>query len=298
MVFSPSEGYRDRPVSLPCGKCIGCRRDRARAWSIRCVHEAQLHEHNCFVTLTYDNEHLPSDYSVNPHHFQLFMKTLRQDLVKVAASQGKRSINNKPVYPVRYFHVGEYGEQNYRPHYHALLFGIDFPDKVKIRARPHPLFESDVLTRMWGRGRTTLGAVTQETAAYCARYTLKKVTGEAANEHYKRTLVDEDTGECTEVRVKPEYATMSRNPGIGAGWYDRFREDVYPEDTVIHAGKGNRPPRFYDERLREEDPFAYHAMKEKRRKALRELRTDRSPERLKAREESAERTARTVERRL
>ena len=115
IVFSsdtPSDGVYSS-LTLPCGQCIGCRLNYSRNWAIRCVHESSLHEHNCFITLTYNDENLPLNGSLDLKHFQDFMKRLRK----------------KVSVPIRYFHCGEYGSRLQRPHYHLLLFGLDFPDK-------------------------------------------------------------------------------------------------------------------------------------------------------------------------
>mgnify|MGYP000188139432 FL=1 len=200
IVFNKRDGWADLPVTLPCGQCIGCRLERSRQWAIRCVHEASLHNENSFITLTYANEHLPAWNSLDKTTFPKFMKRLRKSL------QDKR---------VRYFHCGEYGDHTGRPHYHALLFGHDFPDKTHWAIRNgNPTWRSQELERLWPFGHSEIGTVTFESAAYCARYITKKVTGHAAREHYE--MVDKHTGELG--RREPEYTTMSRRPGIGKGW--------------------------------------------------------------------------------
>ena len=78
IVFDSSLGFMDMPVEFACGQCIGCRIERSRQWAIRCVHEAQLYEANCFITLTYAPEHLPKNGSLVLEHFQKFMKRLRK----------------------------------------------------------------------------------------------------------------------------------------------------------------------------------------------------------------------------
>lgn len=249
-------------VQVPCGRCIGCRLEHSRQWAIRIMHETMMHVDNCFLTLTYDDDHLPGDGSLKKKHFQDFMKRLRKHL----------------GFKVRYYHCGEYGEQNGRPHYHAVLFGFDVPDgtgrdidesmrsqglyKIKVRDGEFPLFECPFLTRVWGHGMVTMGSVTFESAAYVARYVTKKVTGVAAEEHYRR--VD---AWGNEYFLQAEYATMSRKPGIGAGWFERFGEEVYPCDEVIARGRACKPPRYYDKLLDQKDPSAYEGMKEARRVA-------------------------------
>ena len=113
VVFSFRDGLSDRPCSVPCGRCIGCRLERSRMWAVRCVHEAQLHSRNCFITLTFDDAHLDKSGSLVKRDFVLFMKRLRKRFGRV-----------------RFFHCGEYGSQLSRPHHHACLFGFDFDDRV------------------------------------------------------------------------------------------------------------------------------------------------------------------------
>ena len=227
IVFNPRFGLTDRPISVPCGQCIGCRLERSRQWAVRCVHEASLYENNCFLTLTYDDAHLPSDLSLNLVHFQNFMKRLRKRYGK----------------GIRFFHCGEYGENFGRPHYHAIIFNFDLPDRVLWSQRDGVnLYSSDILRSLWPYGFSSVGDVTFESAAYVARYVIKKVTGANADDHY--SFVDELTGQV--FTRCPEYTTMSRRPGIGKGWIDKFLPDVFPGDFVVINGVKCRPPRFYD----------------------------------------------------
>lgn len=145
---------------------------------------------------------------------------------------------------------GEYGDQSGRPHYHAIVFGLDFADKRKIGK---DLFESRDLSRIWSFGIASIGEVTFESAAYVARYSLKKITGDAAEAHYSR--VDLETGEV--YQITPEFAHMSLKPGIGAGWLRKYVDNTYPRDYVIVRGKKSKPPRYYDKLLEELDPDKY-----------------------------------------
>lgn len=266
VVFDKSESCGAR-IQLPCGQCIGCRLERSRQWAVRCMHEASLHDENSFITLTYADEHLPSDGSLQKKDFQDFMKRLRW-------RYRDRSI--------RYFQCGEYGEQLARPHYHACLFGFDFPDKVlwKRSAGGVRLWTSEVLASLWPFGFSTVGAVTFDSAAYVARYVLKKFNGEDAAEHYAR--VNLLTGEL--VVVQPEYVCMSRRPGIARGWIERFRNEVECSDSVVVRGFECKPPRYYDEVSKAADLSAFEVRKSERmRKALVHA-ADQVPERLRVRE--------------
>lgn len=216
-------------IDLPCGRCVGCRLERSRQWAVRCMHEASLYDANAFVTLTYDNEHLPEYNSLDYRHFQLFMKRLRKRFAPTI---------------IRFYMCGEYGDDFSRPHYHACLFNCHFPDKRRLSAASGgaTLYSSDILSSLWPFGFASIGDVTFESAAYVARYVMKKVTGDAAEEHY--TTVDPETGEISS-RV-PEFNKMSLRPGIGAAWFDKYHADVYPRDYVVCRGSESKPPRFYD----------------------------------------------------
>lgn len=245
-MFNVTLGYIDMPVTVPCGQCIGCRLEKSRQWAMRLVHEAQLHEQKCFITLTYDNAHLPQGGTLVKKHFQDFMKRLR-----------------KPYGPgaIRYFHCGEYGEITKRPHYHACLFGTEFIEDKRFHTRNaqgDTIYTSERLESTWGMGFCTIGNFTFETAAYVARYILKKVSGPTAPKHYRQ--VDLTTGETIE-RI-PEYVTMSLKPAISSAWFDAFSADVYPDDFCVMRGKKLPVPRYYDLRLgRMNKPLLEHLKK-------------------------------------
>lgn len=253
------------PVTLPCGQCVGCRLERSRQWAMRCYHEASLFEHNCFITLTFNSQHLPEDMSLDVRDWQLFMKKLRK----------------KYGSGIRFFHCGEYGSHKGRPHYHACLFNFDFPDKKLWQIKNgYPLYRSPSLEELWPYGYSTIGEVTFESAAYVARYIMKKITGEAAEEHYQ--YVDPETGEIFD--RKPEYTTMSRRPGIGKKWFEQFASDVYPSDFVVVNGKKLKPPKYYDGLFEVEDPDAFNKIKGERRKSAKQHIDNNTPERLIIRE--------------
>ena len=263
IVFSSSQGYIDKPVSVPCGQCVGCRLERSRQWAIRCSHEADLYENNCFITLTYSDQNLPDDGSLHVEDFQKFMKRLRK-----FAGEG-----------VRFYHCGEYGERFGRPHYHACIFNFDFNDKYFWRNSPSgfKLFRSDTLEKLWPFGHCEIGTVTFESAAYVARYIMKKVNGDMADEHY----FDPFTG----VYRKPEYTTMSRRPGIGKGWYDKFSSDVFPSDFVVVKGVKMRPPLFYDRQFEIEYPSDFEKIKLGRKLNAKKYVDNNTPDRLSVREQ-------------
>jgi len=213
--------------------------ERARQWAVRCVHETQLHLDNSFITLTYNDEHLPQGSTLVLEDLQKFFKRLRKSL-------GKKKI--------RYFACGEYGDDNNRPHYHAIIFGHDFADKTQIPGQDPPQYISQNLESVWGKGFCQTTSVSFDAAAYVARYSLKKINGQLAKAHYES--VCPTTGEIHD--RTPEFIVMSRqNGGIGKAWLDRFKTDVYPEDFVVQKGRKLSVPRFYDKQLPENELQEY-----------------------------------------
>lgn len=291
IVFNIREAVDDKEVTIQCGQCIGCKLERSRQWAVRCMHEASLHQDNAFITLTFNDQHLPKDNSLNVKIFQDFMKRLRKKYEPKT---------------IRFFHCGEYGQvcetcrksepicrceqfipRIGRPHYHALLFGHDFSDKVHHQTiRGNKLYTSAQLEKLWSFGFSTIGEVNFETAAYVARYITKKITGDKATEHY--TDFDRFTGEI-HAELQPEYTTMSRRPGIGKNWIDKYMGDVYPHDYVVIEKKDTmvkvRPPKYYDTQHELTYPFDHDEIKERRQLAGLKHVENNTYERLRAREE-------------
>lgn len=186
-----------------------------------------MHDDNCFLTLTYDEDNIPDGHTLVKRDLQLFFKRLRK------ARDGQR---------IRYYACGEYGERTWRPHYHVLLFGADFFDaRMRKQSDSGELvrYDSNELWDLWPSGQHSIGGVTFESAAYCARYAMKKRTGPSADEYYGGR--------------QPEFSLMSRRPGIGADWLAKYGNDVYRHDSVICRGVECKPPRYYDIRWTAED---------------------------------------------
>lgn len=139
--------FRKHGFEFPCGQCLVCRLRSQRTWVARILLEQALHADSSFVTLTYDEEHVPADGSVSVREMQLWLKRLR----RVAG------------YPIRYVVVGEYGEKTWRPHYHAALFGCSDPELV---------------LKSWGKGQVLVKGIGPESAAYIVSYVLKRRNNE------------------------------------------------------------------------------------------------------------------------
>lgn len=221
--------YGDRIVPVPCGKCIGCKLDRAKEWSVRCVLESMVHESNSFLTLTYDDAHLPK--RLIKKHLSGFIKRLRA---------------RHPELEIRFFGCGEHGEESGRIHYHCLVFGYDFPDKVFHSKSDlgDSYFTSDELASLWPVGLHLIGDVSLESCSYVARYTVKK----------------------TAATFPDEFILMSRRPGLGYEWFQKNKDRIYLSDHVYGKfGKSHRAkvPTYFD-KLAEKDGIDLATIKEDR----------------------------------
>ena len=211
-------------LSIPCGQCIGCRLEKSRQWAIRCSLESQLYQNSYFLTLTYDDEHLPKSGSLVPDDLQKFLKKLRRYL-EYHGSDKK----------IRFFACGEYGDNFLRPHYHAIIFNLDISDLKRFSTSfsGDIYYTSETINQIWKNGYVIIGEVTFESCAYVARYVTKKMTGSQADFYYEGR--------------QPEFVRMSRRPGIGSAWLDQYKSDVYPHDyIVIRDGIKVKPPKYFD----------------------------------------------------
>jgi hypothetical protein len=292
-------------IQLPCGQCIGCRIDRSRMWAVRCMHEAQWYEEkgkeNLYITLTYNNENLPENANLNYPDFQKFMKRLKKlhqkELIYVPDPQDPElEILVNPEDQIRFYMCGEYGEETQRPHYHALIFGWHPGDLYRWRKNRSGqwLYRSPTLENLWTLGNSEVGAVAFESAAYVARYCMKKVTGQLADDHYTRVNVT--TGEI--YKLTPEFNRMSLKPGIGQRWFDKYNEDLYPHDYAVVSGRKTKIPRFYDKKFEELEPEQFEAIKQARITKALERADDNTPERLAVREKVKEAQLKKLKRTL
>lgn len=318
--YHPIAAYRDHPAgrvelyareqghlyatrtgqhfTVPCGKCSGCRRTSALTWATRCMHEAQRHTHNSYITLTYDEKHLPKDLTLRHRDFQLFIKRLRTALSRmenqaITALQarmldGTDSASSALGYTnrrakIRYYMAGEYGEKYGRPHFHAILFGIDFADRIyhSRTAAGAKIYKSVTLDNLWNKGYASIGDVTFASAAYIARYVMKKRTGDGNRKDYQ--IIDPETGEI--YFRKKEYNQMSRRPGLGKEWFDKHHEDYLFDDKIrLTDGRLVKPPRYYDKQLKRFDRELYEHTKIARQLEQIAHSEESTPERLAVRE--------------
>lgn len=247
-------------LMLPCNKCFGCRLEYSRQWAVRCMHEAKYHDDNCFLTLTYDDENLPYGGTLVKRDLQLFNKRLR-----------------KKVGRYRFYAGGEYGDLGERPHYHMCMFGYRPNDSIQLSKKG--LFTSPLVSQVWGKGFVSFGDLTFESAAYVARYCLKKI-GATNKEDWQR--LDDETGEI--FQLEPPFPLMSRGTGreadkdtvwhrgIGSHFAQSYTSDIYPSDNIIGSGRVlGKPPRYYDKILEQTNEQLYEKVKESRKQKLNDI---------------------------
>lgn len=247
-----------RYSKVPCGKCEECCAARANNWGTRCELEGRYYQQNLFITLTYDDEHLPIYNATTGEHYRglknpidyalrgktyerpnlckkdltLFMKRLNKEAVKKGYSETGKSC--------RYFACGEYGERGFRPHYHVIIFGLQPPDleaaeakKEGQRAIQH--YRSAWIAEKWGMGIVDIEEGNFGSARYVAGYIAKK---------------HKDKGFYDYMGLVAPYNVMSRKPGIGATWWADNREKVYDskyhDKIYLEGGKAVKPPRYFD----------------------------------------------------
>lgn len=246
-------------LQVKCEQCAGCRLARSRHWATRCMHEGQMHKHNCMITLTYNDQNLNPELNLQYRDWQLFIRRLRKLCTAASRAEARGRFHGPAAHllgrETRFYMGGEYGPTTGRPHFHAILFGIDFADRTyhaKTKAG-EKLYTSPTLDKLWGKGFASIGNLTFESAAYIARYIMKKRTGDGNKTDYE--ILNPETGEIH--TRKKEFNNMSRRPGVGSTWISKYKNDVYPEGKVIIRGHKNNAPRYYDKQHKKIDELAH-----------------------------------------
>lgn len=225
--------------------------------------EASSHELNCVLTLTYDDEHLDKDLSLVPSDIRNFFKRLRK--------AGRK---------FRYYQCGEYGSKKQRPHHHVAVFGQDW-HRTRVPWAPtpkgNPQWRDERLEEQWGNGIVSIGHLDASSAAYVAQYVTKKAQqcNDPEGVAYRRT--DPISGDTWQVH--PEYATMSRRPGLGEAYFHANYRKIYELDQVALGGTPVPVPKYYDRLLKEVDPdLARGVFAKRRREHLERMQAEHPPE--------------------
>lgn len=232
---------------LPCGQCPACKMTAASSWANRMEMELPYHENAWFLTLTYDDENVPwshnnglgvdmgtgeitvENLTLNYKDMQDFWKRLRRNI-----QYHKRGDEKK----LMYFQCGEYGGKTHRPHYHAIVYDLPIKqEELKEYKRKNGAiyYNVDWITKVWGMGHVVIAPAEWKAMAYTARYTTKKIYGKDAKQYY------EDMG------ILPEKIVMSKNPAIGARYYEDHKDQIYERDKIqLKNGRVCKPPRYFD----------------------------------------------------
>lgn len=262
----PYDAYSDEfKIDIPCGQCAGCRLEYSRQWAIRCMLEARQYEHNYFVTLTYDNEHLPRKQ--NPHFSretgEVYSFFESSSLVPSDVKQFMKILRRRFEYHynftgIRFFGCGEYGEKFMRPHYHLILFNCPIPDLelLKTSFNGDVYWKSDLLSDIWKKGFVCVASCNFDTCAYVARYMMKKQKGLNSSFYDDNGLI-------------APFSVMSRDPGIAKSYYDKNKDKIYYYDSLNIVDKNGvamkvKPPRYYDRLYDIESPDDLKRIKSKR----------------------------------
>lgn len=241
-------------LRLPCGNCDECRSRKSAEWAMRGQHEASLHRHNIFPTLTYSDEQLPTDGALVKQHAQRFIQRLRD-----RRRRHPKDVLGDHLTPIRYMVCGEYGEHTGRPHYHLLLFNCGFPDGYRVGHRNgNDQLGSEILTELWSDnegqpiGIAQFGEATPGAAAgYIAKYTSKGWN--------KGTMCNADG-----VELPPQFMHMSTKPPIGHAWLKQYQSDLTNGYVVDNTGSKQSIPRAYLKMLTKRDPEYVHELLAKR----------------------------------
>jgi hypothetical protein len=246
ITFDRKESFADLDeLTLPCGQCLGCRIDQSADWANRIMNEVRMNEISCFLTLTYNNDTLPTDGSLNKTELQDFIKRLRKTLEPET---------------IRYFACGEYGDQTQRPHYHVIIFGYMPGDKKYVKTSPSgfKIYQSERLDKIWKNGFVGINEISFDLAQYCAKYVTKKLPNQDTfPEDLERRFIYRGR--------EPEFGLMSRRPGIGSSYYDKYKKEIWSNDSLINdKGREFQPPLYYFRKLEEEDPKLALKIKQER----------------------------------
>ena len=269
VVYSKKDLYVTDYTPIPCGQCIGCRLDYSRMWADRCLLEAQQYEHNAFITLTYDDEHLPplkDVLNVETGEISKWPSLVPDELTKFMKDLRRYYDYHFKHKDIRFYACGEYGGKSGRPHFHILVFNMPpLPDlKHWFTTDQHEkIYHSDILQNdIWKKGICSVGELTWNSAAYVARYVVKKQKGNT------KGLVDL----CGNLvsGIEPEFTRMSRMPGIAWKYYDEHKHQFYETDEIVMSIRGQvrsiKPPRYFDKLydLENFDPFIMADIKKAR----------------------------------
>lgn len=283
--FNKEIGSPWRWQTIPCRNCWACQLSYSAEWATRIMYECALHPNtNFFITLTYDEEHLPIAESVKIPE-KIWNRETKQYDTKwhYGTNLGDENCNEGTLYQphiekfihdirqyferkyhhtgIKYFYCGEYGEKNHRPHFHIILMNCPLDPlenhdyHIDDNMKKH--FKNDVIDKYWKYGLTDVAYVEWSNAAYTARYCTKKLFNKDPESYAKECKI-------------PEYLRMSRN--IGREWYEEHKDEIYHTDEIImktvkNKIGANKPPKAWDRLYSEDNPELMEVIKQGRKEA-------------------------------
>lgn len=218
---------------IPCGHCMPCRLNYSKQWAQRCVLEGSLWEENWFLTLTYDEDHLPRHDEFLDSKGRTWVDTENcwngylndKDMTKFNKDIREYWRTHFNHTNIRFYYCGEYGSTTFRPHFHGIYFNLPIlPSMLKYyKTTPdgNILYTCPIIEKIWKKGYVVIGHMSWETAAYVARYVTKKWTGEMSDIHYGI------------LGQTPEFCRMSRMPGIARQYFEQHKEAIYKLDEIV-----------------------------------------------------------------
>lgn len=249
------EYFAEDSLSIPCGQCVGCRLEYSRQWASRCMLESKYHDENYFLTLTYDEEHVPHSEYVDMETGEIKdILTLHKKDLQDFNKRLRSALSRRGDSGFRFYACGEYGSLSARPHYHMIAFGLHLDDLIKYKdTKTGTLYNSPFLDKIWKNGHVVVGSVTFESCAYVSRYIMKKKKGQEADvyDYYN---------------ITPEFTVMSRKPGLARLYFEEHSESMYQFDgIVLPGGRFSQPPRYFDKLMEAIDEDLMYDIKLNRR---------------------------------
>lgn len=223
-------------VQVPCGHCSECLNVHAKGLAYRILKEAQVHDECYFLTLTYDDDHIPKGRSLVKEEISIFNKRLKNKL----RYNGLKS-------DFRFYAIGEYGGKSLRPHYHVIYFGLPINDLkfYCFNEKKDPIYNSDFINSVWEKGFVTIENVGVGAAFYVARYCDKKKLRHVSSADWQK------------LNLVPEFSVMSRMPGIGASAYPEVVKAIFNQQYVLYYKNQSFPiSKYYLDRFKKEYEFS------------------------------------------
>lgn len=261
-------------IEIPCGKCDGCKVDRASDWATRVMNEASCwNNKGMFLTLTYNPARVPYSKNGKMTLRRKDVKDFKKRLRKYVEKEGLAHIQVDEKNPIKTFECGEYGPTHGRPHYHMIVMNFEANDLKpwKKTEDGNILYKSATIQKIWGNGFVVIGKISYESASYVARYTMKKMGSQKRQREYYTDVKINTEGipllqtkfRIVETEEEAEYVGFSK--GLGKEWLLENIDDVYDNNGIMAVIKGNvvikKIPNYYKKIMKEIDWLRFERWK-------------------------------------